>query len=247
MKIKYAFLIMPLFLISCGKPFPIEDALYAEYKAIVCKIPSGEVTPELVMRQLEINKLFEEKLKQGGQPSADWITTHAKKLQDVLDTKTCVAATSAVIPAPSSAAPADAPQPVAVAAAPAKDKNDTCTAGTKTIFSCMTEKGKRIELCDGGGKITYTFGPPNEPELTLKVDRAVATTNQWEGIGSSMYYSVNLKNGKTNYSVFTNADKNSQEFTAGVDVSNSVKSLAVVKCAGDGLYGVEGIDLKKAD
>ena len=120
-------------------------------------------------------------------------------------------------------------------------------AGTKTIFSCMTEKGKRIELCDGGDKITYTFGAPNAPELSLKVDRASATTNQWEGFGSNMYYSVNLKNGKTNYAVFTNADKNSQEFTAGVEVSNSAKSLAVVKCSGDGLYGIEGIDLKKAD
>ena len=51
-KIRFSLLLLPLLLAACGKPFPIEDALYAEYKAIACKIPTGQVTPEILARQL---------------------------------------------------------------------------------------------------------------------------------------------------------------------------------------------------
>ncbi len=88
-KIRFSLLLLPLLLAACGKPFPIEDALYAEYKAIACKIPTGQVTPEILARQLEINALFEEKLMSDGQPSAEWAAKHALKFAEAVDLKNC--------------------------------------------------------------------------------------------------------------------------------------------------------------
>lgn len=107
--LKFGLLSVPFFLMACSKPFPIEDALYAEYKAIVCQIPTGQVTPGLLARQLELNKIFEDRLKKEGAPSADWIQKHSLKLAETLDLKTCGNATQAPIQAPSSAAPVAAP------------------------------------------------------------------------------------------------------------------------------------------
>jgi hypothetical protein len=78
-----------VFLTACGKPFPIEDELYAEYKVIACKIPSGRVTPKDLKRQAELNKIFEEKISNNGKPDANWLLTHSEKLQNVLDLSTC--------------------------------------------------------------------------------------------------------------------------------------------------------------
>lgn len=88
-KIRLSILLLPVVLAACSKPFPIEDALYAEYKAIACKIPTGGVTPEILARQLEINRLFEEKLMADGQPSAEWAAKHALKFAEAVDLKTC--------------------------------------------------------------------------------------------------------------------------------------------------------------
>lgn len=149
---------------------------------------------------------------------------------------------------PAATEAAEAAPETAQAAAPVKNPSDTCAAGSKTLFSCMTEKGKRIELCDAGAKVVYSYGKPGASEINLAVDRGNATTQQWEGMGSNEYYSVNIPNGKTVYSVFTSSDHRTQEFSAGVEVIANGKTLATVNCAeGDALYGLEGVDLKKAE
>jgi hypothetical protein len=80
---------LTLFLSACSKPFPIEDSIYDEYKAIACKIPTGQVTPEILSRQIELNGIFEKRLKVDGSPNSDWIQIHAKKFAAALDLKTC--------------------------------------------------------------------------------------------------------------------------------------------------------------
>jgi hypothetical protein len=96
--------------------------------------------------------------------------------------------TAAAAPAAAEVAPA----PAAAPSAPAKDPSDTCAAGSKTLFSCMTEKGKRIELCDAGAKMMYSYGKPGASEINLAVDRNNASTHQWEGMGANEYYSVKI-------------------------------------------------------
>lgn len=127
-----------------------------------------------------------------------------------------------------------------------KDVNDTCPQGTKTIFSCLSTKGKRIEVCDAGSSLTYSFGLPEKTEITLSVQKSSTTTTQWEGMGFIMSYSINIPNGKTTYSVFQEANQRTEEVSAGVNVLSGDKTLATVTC-GDAFFSdIEGIDLPKA-
>jgi hypothetical protein len=122
-----------------------------------------------------------------------------------------------------------------------------CAAGTKTIFSCTTAKGKLIEVCDAGKTITYSFGnPQTTPEIALNVPRDKATTFQWAGIGRYLSYSVDIPNGKTTYSVFHGVDRISETHAveAGVNVLEGGKLLATVQCSGKKIVSnMEGIDL----
>jgi hypothetical protein len=89
MKNKLLLASVTLILAACGKPFPISQDLYTEYQGIVCKISTGGLTPQDIVRQTELNAIFQKKLTEGGQPSADWVATHAKKLGEVMDVKNC--------------------------------------------------------------------------------------------------------------------------------------------------------------
>jgi hypothetical protein len=54
-----------------------------------------------------------------------------------------------------------------------------CDKDDKTIFSCLTGRGKVIEVCDAGKTIRYSFGFPNaKPEIVVTVPRSKASTSQ---------------------------------------------------------------------
>lgn len=89
MKTKLLLASVTLILAACGKPFPVSQDLYDEYQGIVCKISTGGLTPQDIVRQTQLNAIFQQKLTEGGQPSADWVATHAKKLGEVMDVKNC--------------------------------------------------------------------------------------------------------------------------------------------------------------
>ena len=73
-----------------------------------------------------------------------------------------------------------------------------CEKGSTTVFSCVTGKGKIIEVCDSKKTIDYSFGKPSEkPDLALKVPRESASTTQWNGMGRWISYSVEIPNGNT--------------------------------------------------
>jgi hypothetical protein len=123
-----------------------------------------------------------------------------------------------------------------------------CPNAKATIFSCTTAKAKVIEVCDLGQRMGYSFGPAGKPELALQVPRAQASTRQWEGIGRTISYSVDVPNGKTVYSVFWAADRMSDnhEISAGVEVVINGKTAATVSCDPKKkiVQAMEGIDLK---
>ena len=57
----------------------------------------------------------------------------------------------------------------------------TCPPGAVTLFHCLTAKGKRIQLCDEGKTLEYSFGhPEKQPEMVVRVPRAKASTTQWQ-------------------------------------------------------------------
>lgn len=105
-------------------------------------------------------------------------------------------------------------------------------AETKTIFSCVTQKNKQIQVCDLGERLRYFFGKADNPELVLHVARADASTQQWSGIGRYINYRVDLPNGDTTYQVFWAADRLADpvNIEAGVMVLKQGKILATVNC-----------------
>lgn len=127
-----------------------------------------------------------------------------------------------------------------------------CAAGNKLVFSCTTQKGKLVQVCDSSNTIDYSFGVPyKNPEIYLKVKRNLVTTTQWTGVGSWINYSVEIPNGKTIYSVFWAADRNSEdhEIEAGVNVEVNKKHIATVKCSQEKniVQNIEGINLKATE
>lgn len=123
--------------------------------------------------------------------------------------------------------------------------------GSKTVFSCLTSKGKQIEVCDAGKTVDYSFGKPKaKPEIEVKVARDKASTFQWAGMGSSMTYAVDIPNGKTTYNVFWSVDRLSDEHAieAGVNVLINKELVTTVNCAGENVVNnIEGIDLKPTE
>lgn len=123
-----------------------------------------------------------------------------------------------------------------------------CDKGSKTVFSCVSGKGKLIEVCDSKKTITYSYGKPKaKPEIVVTVPRNAASTIQYHR-GSSMSYSVDIPNGNTIYSVFWGVENaQSSPIEAGVSVAVNSKHVATVACAGEAYQEMEGIDLKPTE
>jgi hypothetical protein len=134
---------------------------------------------------------------------------------------------------------------VAMLAAPAWA---ACPSANMTVFQCTTTKAKVIEVCDLGKSIGYSFGLAGKPELALQVPRAQASTRQWEGVGRTISYSVDVPNGKTVYSVFWAADRMAEDsgISGGVEVIIQGKTAATVSCDPKKpiVQNMEGIALK---
>jgi hypothetical protein len=110
---KLALLFSPLFISACGKPFPFEDALYDEYKTIVCAAMAGNGNIEMLNRQLELNKIFDDGLAAYGTPTAKLVKKHSEKLVEAMRTDNCETAVKTTIKAPSNNAPITASLPSA--------------------------------------------------------------------------------------------------------------------------------------
>jgi hypothetical protein len=127
-----------------------------------------------------------------------------------------------------------------------------CPAGGKIVFSCVTAKGKAIALCDAGKTLVYRFGKARRtPEIALRVPRSEASTYQWQGIGRTMSYSVDIPNGDAVYSVFWGVDRllENHPVSAGVTVLKNNRPLATIPCDGNKpvIQMLEGIDLKPSE
>lgn len=126
-----------------------------------------------------------------------------------------------------------------------------CERGTKTLFSCSVQKsGKVVEVCDAGKTIQYSFGKPGaKPEMALAVPRSQASTFQWDGIGRTMPYSVNIPNGSGEYRVYYAVTKAPDEAVeGGINVFSKGKQIATVQCVPASITShLEGLELKRAD
>lgn len=123
-----------------------------------------------------------------------------------------------------------------------------CQANQKTVFRCTTAQGKMIEVCDAGTSIDYAFGRPQaKPEIVVSQPRGSVTTYQWQGIGRTQSYTVNVPNGDTVYSVYETYDSIDQTQESGVVVEIKGRQVATVKCSGrDTVSSIQGIKLRPA-
>jgi hypothetical protein len=117
------------------------------------------------------------------------------------------------------------------------------------LFYCTTDTGKVLELYDLGDTIQYSFGPEYEPELLLNVPRNQATTYQWAGVGRSIYYSVDIPNQDTVYTVFWSVDRLESDYPiyAGVDVQINREYVTTVPCTSNITSNLEGVDLRPTE
>lgn len=125
-----------------------------------------------------------------------------------------------------------------------------CANKESVIFSCTTKKMKFVEVCDAKQTIKYSYGKKGvTPELALSVPREKVTTIQWNGMGSSMYYDVNIPNGKTVYSAYWNAEKGPEgEVSAGIIAEVDGKQVADIACDMSSVeQNIEGVDLKQIE
>lgn len=131
----------------------------------------------------------------------------------------------------------------------AADAGARCDGDSATLFSCLTPRGKQIELCDRGRTIQYSFGKPQlKPEIVVTVPRHRASTSQWQGVGRYMTYSVDVPNGDTLYSVYWSADKIEQGIEAGVNVLVKGKVVATVNCTESSIdSSLEGVKLRPSE
>lgn len=75
-----------------------------------------------------------------------------------------------------------------------------CTAGEALVFSCPTDRGTQIEVCQGKSAIRYTYGKPGlPPELTLSEKNETFVWEHGEGVSAGIGDDLIFRNGATRY------------------------------------------------
>ena len=109
----------------------------------------------------------------------------------------------------------------------------TAHAESTTIFQCKTTNNKIVSVKLINNVVSYKFGKNlNNPELAFSVPKKMTSTYQWSGTGSSIYYDVEVPNGKTIYTVYSSLDRMTEEHPteSGVTVTNKNQQIATILC-----------------
>lgn len=101
----------------------------------------------------------------------------------------------------------------------------------QTFISCDTGDGNHLEVCIEPGAFTYAFGPRNAPDLTLREEMAAGTAQPWNGVGGSIWASVDFYNGKYSYEVWHSVERrDGAHLEAGVNVLRNGELLTALSC-----------------
>lgn len=76
-----------------------------------------------------------------------------------------------------------------------------------TVLACEMPGGKRLEVCADDRAVTYAFGPPGAPELTLENPLAAPGYTPWPGVSRTIWESVAFRNGDYLYEVYNSAER----------------------------------------
>jgi hypothetical protein len=76
----------------------------------------------------------------------------------------------------------------------------------EVIFSCHI-KAKVLQVCLTPDSVSYQFGRPSRPDLTITTDLVQADFTPWPGFGRTMWQSVRFQNEDVTYEVWSSIDK----------------------------------------
>lgn len=78
-----------------------------------------------------------------------------------------------------------------------------CPDASDTFLSCqIDDTARRLEVCIASDTLTYSFGPPGAPELTMTETAARIDYRPWPGVGRTIYEEVTFENAGYRYVVF---------------------------------------------
>lgn len=111
-------------------------------------------------------------------------------------------------------------------------------ACTDAVLSCQIG-GKSLQICADAAALSYSFGPKDQPELTLTAAMADGPVEPWPGVGGSIWETARFVNGETTYEVWISEDRNSDDhpMDAGVNVMKGDETLAALSCDTGSLTG----------
>jgi hypothetical protein len=111
---------------------------------------------------------------------------------------------------------------------------------SELIFSCSTDKGKRLKILKSGDQAQYLlYSKDNKLELNIKNSIASMNIGLSEPEGSVITTNVSFKNREFVYDVFTSTDRLTNEHPShsGIIVSKGNDFLANLKCNNDSIQG----------
>lgn len=118
----------------------------------------------------------------------------------------------------------------------------------QTLFSCLTKKGKKIEVCNLGSTIRYSFGKLKaKPEIVVTIPMSQVSATSCYACGRYISSTVDIPNGNTIYSVYWGADKLDTDApsSGGVSISINNEDKGSISCASAPVTNnTEGIKFK---
>lgn len=118
-----------------------------------------------------------------------------------------------------------------------------------SLFACQIG-AKRLEICQTGGVLTYSFGPVARPELSIAEPLETVAYFPYSGFGRSRTYSVTFLNDGHSYEVWSSYDRIGEgaPLSGGVTVKDGRATVAELTCnAGTVTRELEGIGFLKQD
>jgi hypothetical protein len=108
----------------------------------------------------------------------------------------------------------------------------TADCGTTPVFTCQIG-ARTLELCHWKSVLSYIYGPPGKPELTLAEPMETVDFTPWPGIGSAIWENVTFRNKGYTYEVWTSIQRDPEDTSGrsgGVTVMKGDETITALQC-----------------
>jgi len=121
-----------------------------------------------------------------------------------------------------------------------------CDAGEQPVFSCTTDHGKQVEVCQAPQSIHYAYGLPGKPaELRLSKTNEEFSWQHFEGVISGIEDDLTFDNGSTRYLITHVADfDDPSKANANIVVMQPETANRYIECASGIRFDASAIKAK---